>query len=657
MNLRRMQHPLFAVAALAVFALAAVILLSTGAPAYAATTTPATHGEDTNNPSPQQAATPEACPAEGEAAPVVDSGHYALFDVYWNPVEKELTNNPCPPSVEHVPEQAPVPPSRGNPGKPGHPAMDNRSPSSINIDETVIHIPSSAMVTLTESEYPKDRYKAVWDADNEGGGDGIVWVLEACPPNGTPPDGGLCISYSAALLDPDYWNDNILYLVGHVHQVDIDKQDQRYVLVYDVTGDRPVLRWDSSDGRLDTVPVAPGGYDRPKWFFTSRGAYEFQVHITGNPNTTRSDARSKDPSVTSDVRTYILHVGAESDLGVAMTVTPESASPNNEVTIGITASNAGPDEAEETTVKVTLPEGLTRSSHEAPAGTEYRAANGIWTINNFAGGASETLTIKATVDAQPPGKELDLGATISATETVTTVSGTFEVPVPDPDPSNNAAAGTVTVTSLPNVDPMFQVTASVPENSPAGTIVGDPIGVREPDGDTLTFSLTGEGADDFTVETVDGGAQIKVADGANLDYETTQSYDLELGVSDGKDDAGDSDDSIDHTIAVAIEIIDVPELTLSVSDRYPSLGEAVTWKATLLPLPTGTAVTYHWEVFEQDDTEHESWDVVGGAGPEYTFTGTGSFLVILKVRVSASYTDDDGTHELGPVESGWVRWE
>ena len=152
-----------------------------------------------------------------------------------------------------------------------------------------------------------------------------MWALQACPPNGTPPAGGLCISYSAALLDPAYWVGNIEYLVGHVHQVDIDKQDPRYVLVYDVPdgeGGRAVLRWDSSDGRVDEVEVAPGGYDRPMWFFTSRGAYEFQVHIRGNPNTTRDDPRSKDESVTSDVREYILHVGAESDLGVEATVEP-----------------------------------------------------------------------------------------------------------------------------------------------------------------------------------------------------------------------------------------------------------------------------------------------------------------------------------------------
>ena len=147
-----------ALAALLMTLLAAT--LAAGTAQATATTTVAPSGDD--NPIPQQQgqaetdttprhATPEACPAEGEAASVVDSGYYALFDVYWNPVEEELTNTVCPPSVTYVPSQTPVPPSRGNPGKPGTPARTDRAASSINIEAeppTIIHIPSSAKITL-----------------------------------------------------------------------------------------------------------------------------------------------------------------------------------------------------------------------------------------------------------------------------------------------------------------------------------------------------------------------------------------------------------------------------------------------------------------------------------------------------------------------------
>ena len=71
---------------------------------------------------------------------MVDSGQYALFDVYWNPDEEELTNNTCPPSTEYV--------------RVGRGARIDRSPSSIDITAeppTIIHIPHSAMVNLTDS--------------------------------------------------------------------------------------------------------------------------------------------------------------------------------------------------------------------------------------------------------------------------------------------------------------------------------------------------------------------------------------------------------------------------------------------------------------------------------------------------------------------------
>ena len=587
------QFKIYAAVALAALLMTLLAVTLAAGPAQAtATTTFADSGDD--NSIPQQRgttsrdATPEPCPGEpGNPYPtpaaVVDSGYYALFDVWWNPVEKELTNTVCPPKVEFVRDR-------------GGSTTTNRSPSSINIEAeppTIIHIPSSAKINLSDSVTPggttyKAMYPQVLNADNKedrpnaegtpvpGKGDGIVWALPACPDS--PTTGGLCLSFSAGLLKTTDWNGNIDYLVHHVHQVDIDRQDPRYVLVYDVPASGATQAglplWDSSDARKSTVSVAPGGYNRPLWFFTDRGTYEFQVNIQGNPDTTISNPESKDDSVSSDVREYIVHVGAEADLGVAMTVAPQSPSPGNSVTITITASNtAGKDEAQETKVDVSLPEGLTYSSHEAPTGTTYNSTTGDWTWNegiSLASGASATLTITATVDRETHGKTLTAKATISATEPVQiteTVNGvetvvTYHVAVPDPNPDNNMATGAVTVTSSAIVAPMFMVARSVPESSAAGTNVGAPVSVKNPDGSDLTFTLTGNGHENFTVEAVEGGAQIKVAANSYLNYEDTASpnnYDLTLQVSDGKDSNGNDDDSVDDTILVRIAVTDVSE--------------------------------------------------------------------------------------------------
>ena len=625
-----------ALSAFVIALLAVTIAAGTAQATTTDTTTIATSGDD--NPitqqqgTPSQSATPEACPAGGEAARVVDRGHYALFDVWWNPVEGELTNTVCPPSVEYIPAKT---------GLVSHPARTDRSPSSIDITAeppTIIHIPRSARISLSDSTTYGNRtygevYQEVLTADNQedrnadgekDDGDGIVWALPACPPDGTSTS-SLCLSFSAALLNPDDWLNRksedgstgvIDYLLHHVHQVDIDKQDPRYVLVYDVpatgateAGD-PL--WDSHDARKGTVSVAPGMYNRPLWFFTDRGTYEFQVSIQGYPNTEKIDHKSEDPSVTSDVREYIIHVGAEADLGVEMTVNPANTSdksldPGDDVTIEITARNnnaAGEDEAQETKVDVALPEGLTYSSH-APASDTFTKSEDVWTWNagRMDPGASKVLTITATVDAGTHGKNLGVEATISATEPVKItetvkndkgqneeVVKTYHVLVPDPGPTENTAAGTLTVASSANVAPMFQVARSVPENSPAETLVGDPISVREPDsGDTLTFGITGDGADQFTASSVSDGAQIAVASGANLDYESRSSYSLLLTVSDGKDAAGNADPSVDHTIGVLINVTDdVSEpfsVTLHVSNASPNIGESVTLSATYHNVP------------------------------------------------------------------------
>jgi len=630
-----------AVAALAIFAVAAVVLLSGSSPAQATTASPSPVVNEDGGAArpvatPRTHATPEPCPGETgntntKADHVVDSGHIALFDVYWNPDELELTNSSCPPTVEHVA-------AREVDGEPT-PAQNNRSASNINIDETIIHIPNSAKVTLNETDYPKDKYGDVWKADalenrdtdsaGDAVGDGMVWKLPACPPDNAASDDdpGLCISFSAALLNTADWDGAIEYHVDHVHQIDIDKQDPRYVLAYDGGTARPQLQWNSANLRTATMPVAAGGYDRPEWFFTDRGTYEFQVHIRGNPQRDSDqlgglDPISKDASVTSDVREYFLHVGAEADLGVSISDLPQSPSPNDNVTITITASNIdGPDEAQETKVDVSLPSGLVSPTVDTVTKGTY--SNGVWTIGSMCNPAERakpdseppepecpqeaTLTITATVRAKTHGETLTAEATISATETVEiteTVDGattveTYHVSVLDPNTDNDTATVSTTVTSIRNVDPHWDIVLMVEENTQGGTPVGDELWVFDDDGDTLTFKeLTDQelesmplapfgvnGADLFTHSvTRDGdftGVQIAVESGASLDHETAPAYFLAMGVQDSKDAQGNADETIDDVLVVVIKLVDLidetEDLEFSVAPTALEIDETATF--------------------------------------------------------------------------------
>ena len=655
---KRAQISVIAVAALAVFAVVAVMLLAGGGPAQATTATLSPdENQDGGAPRPLATpshATPEPCPGDvgntNDIARVVDSGHYALFDVWWNDEEKELTNTVCPPSVVHVPAKY------DDRGDLITSARDDRSPSGINITAeppTIIHIPNSAKVTLSASNYPRDKYGKVWEADDaenpNGDGDRMMWVLPACPPKG-PATNDLCISYSAALLNPADWNGNIEYIVTHVHQVDIDKQDRRYVLAYDVpeagSTDRPELRWYSADQDTDQVYVAPGGYDRPMWFFPSRGAYEFQVYIRGNPNRKKSNPISPDPSVTSDFRMYILHVGAEADLSATMAVPTGTPSPNSNVDITITASNAGPDAAPKTKVDVTLPEGLTYFSHNTATGTY---ANGVWSIGEFANGASATLTITATVDADTRGQDLSVEATISATETVTTVSGTHQVPVPDKTPRNNMATGAITVESITNGDPVFVVERSVAENASAGTHIGDPVSVKEPNGDAFYPSLDGDGKENFEATAVAGGVQIAVARNAELNYECRTNYDLMLQISDRKDHEGNADVEVDDTIALDIQVTDAsdyPTLTLHIAEESANAtSTTVVVEARTSPgASCGNQLKYDFSVdgtlIADDSTSNRFSHTVSYSQGAPSFQQT--------IEAEAFYTESDGTeHPVG----------
>ena len=655
------RFKIYAAVALAALLMTLLAVTLAAGPAQATTTTTIADSGDDNSipqqqgqaatPTPAPHKTPEACPVKLRTASVVDRGYYALFDVWWNDEEGELTNNVCPPEVEFVP-------GRGE-------TVTNRSASSINITAdppTIIHIPNSAKVTLSESNYPRSKYEAVWDADDEenpnGDGDRMVWVLPACPDS--PTTGGLCLSYSAALLNSADWNGNIEYIVTHVHQVDIDKQDARYVLAYDGPESRPVLRWDSSNAQVDVVPVAPGGYDRPKWFFTSRGAYEFQVYIRGNPNTTKSDPISKDSSVTSDLREYIVHVGAEANLGVTVRTPAQDVSPGDNVTFTIVANNSGPDAAPSTKVDITLDEGLTYSSHSTATGTY---ANGVWTIGEFANGGWATLTITATVGAETHGQDLTVNAAISATESVTTNSGTYDVPVPDPNPRDNTSSNWTTVPRSGNVAPVFQLVRSVPENSAVGTNVGIPVLVKNPEsGDTLTFTLSGIGHDNFTVEAADGNAQIKVAANSYLNYEDTlfNNYDLTLQVSDGKDSNGNDDDSVDDTVSVRIVVTDVSEsagITVTAIPASQTLGHGVDLRSSFgnPPVPK-SQMRFIWverPLNGEIDPHHRTEGNQDYESIDVTYDSVG----VRQYKVMAKYLDSTA-RVYRTVESAWtnVTW-
>ncbi len=101
-----------------------------------------------------------------------------------------------------------------------------------------------------------------------------------------------------------------------------------------------------------------------------------------------------------------------------------------------------------------------------------------------------------------------------------------------------------------NNPPVFaedNTTRSIPENTPAGVHIGEPVSAKDADSsDTLAYTLGGTDAAAFAIDQTTGQLKTK----APLDYETKNAYSVVVTVSDGLRTA---------TIRVAIRVTDVDE--------------------------------------------------------------------------------------------------
>jgi large repetitive protein len=167
------------------------------------------------------------------------------------------------------------------------------------------------------------------------------------------------------------------------------------------------------------------------------------------------------------------------DLGVTVTDAPDPVNAGGSVTYSIGVSNAGPDDATNTTVSFTLPPGASFTSATPSQGTCSQAA-GVVTcpLATVANGGAASISV----------------VVILHTEGVAAASATVSSPVPDPVGANNAAGTTTTVNPVADLavtktDNATTVTAGTsatytislsnagPSSAAAGVVVVDHIPV------------------------------------------------------------------------------------------------------------------------------------------------------------------------------------
>ena len=178
---------------------------------------------------------------------------------------------------------------------------------------------------------------------------------------------------------------------------------------------------------------------------------------------------------------------------------------------------------------------------------------------------------------------------------------------------------------------------AVREDAQADDPVGRPVTATDPDGDTLTYSLSGEHAGSFSIGSSNG--QISVRSGTTLDYESGRtSYTVIVSVHD--DEA-----------SVTINVNNVDEDgSVSMSTTWPR--EGTTLSASLTD-PDGSVSDTSWK-WARSANGSTGWrDIVRANSYRYrpVANGGGNYL-----RATASYTDGHGSgKEAAVVSTNRVR--
>ena len=199
--------------------------------------------------------------------------------------------------------------------------------------------------------------------------------------------------------------------------------------------------------------------------------------------------------------------------------------------------------------------------------------------------------------------------------------------------------------------PAAQETATPEESNQAPTLTGpeDPSGnenstsslgtytASDPDGDTLTWSLSGSDASSFELKGSSNTSRTLHFDSAP-NYEAKSSYEVTVEVS---------DESLSASVDVDVSVINVEEDgSVSLSSTAPQVDTAIT--ATLSD-PDGNMsnLRWSWLYFSGSDTAEgtaeEGVEGANGTTPTSTFTPTS---VVLGLRLRARVLYDDG-HDTG----------
>ena len=259
--------------------------------------------------------------------------------------------------------------------------------------------------------------------------------------------------------------------------------------------------------------------------------------------------------------------------------------------------NEGDTATTTVTVTPTADRGITVSITLTGTGATLNGLNNGNALTIERGQNSASFTVSADEDNDATDEEVTL--TLSSVEDGVTLG------------SLSTSTVTIIDDEEPNSPPSFATTTEnriIPEDSLVGTLLGDPVAATDPEDDPLTYSISGDGAENFNVS---NEGQITLD--AKLNHEEVQFYSLTLSVRDDKDDVGNPDSETDASIMVNVTVADVNEppgpptgLSVSTNQDNPTTALDVSWTApdtTGIPPTSGYEAQYR-KYSETDWTTH-----------------------------------------------------
>ena len=331
------------------------------------------------------------------------------------------------------------------------------------------------------------------------------------------------------------------------------------------------------------------------------------------------------------------------------------------VTLILTVTDDGTPQEQETATAIVTVEANQGPSAEVSASSDIVQGDGVITLTGegsdpeqglltFAWSGDGTFNnadAKDTTWTAPPATNRE--RTVTLTLTVTDELGLND--------TNIVQIIVAAVNSTPSFPVAETGQRNVDEGSDAGDNVGEPVEAVDEEDDSLTYVLGGMDASSFVI---DGAGQIRVASSTTLDYEIKVSYALTVSVSDGKDEQGNTDLSVDDAKGVTISVVDVEEDgNVSLSPLSPKVGEVMTARVmdpdNYIPLdslgliPASAVESWVWEHSDNSDGPWVTIASTTAASYAPMVADKGKYL-----RATATYTDRRGPEKTASGVSGEV---